>query len=257
MKQKITDIINKAGIKDVGFCSFEKIKDKLLDCRAVSRIPENSKTVITCLFPYKVKDEKPQFISRYSAVPDYHKICLKYLSAAKSHLESEYNNNKFEIFIDNSPIPEVYTAVLSGLGVLGENRMLINEKYGSYVFIGEIVTDLFIPCDGQLKKCIGCNRCKEVCPKNNTQTDCLSAVSQKKGELSQNEKNAIIKYGTLWGCDICAESCPLNQTAQNTYIKEFIDGYKDTYTYGEDISQRAYNWRGDKVIKRNYDILNG
>ena len=255
MKQKITEIINKAGIKDVGFCSYEQIKTKLLDCRASGRLPKNAQTVIMCLFPYKVKDEKPQYISRYAAVPDYHAVCKNYLSEIAKELKKEYPKNNFETFTDNSPIPEVYTAALSGLGVLGENGLLINEKYGSFVFLGEIVTDIVLPCDGEIKRCIGCKKCKEVCPVNIDGTQCLSAVSQKKGELTEGEIKALKKYGILWGCDICADVCPLNKSAQNTYIKEFTDGYKDGYTLGEDITCRAYNWRGDKVIKRNYDIL--
>ena len=86
---------------------------------------------------------------------------------------------------------------------------------------------------------------------------CLSAVTQQKKELNFAEKAALKKYNTVWGCDICAEVCPLNKNAANTYIPEFISGYRDRYEYGEDISGRAYEWRGEKVIKRNYEIIYG
>ena len=78
-----------------------------------------------------------------------------------------------------------------------------------------------------------------------------------KKELNFAEKAALKKYNTVWGCDICAEVCPLNKNAANTYIPEFISGYRDRYEYGEDISGRAYEWRGEKVIKRNYEIIYG
>ena len=250
--KKIIDIINEAGIKDVGFCAFEDISDKLFDCRAKMRLPQNSKTVILCLFPYKVKEEKPQGISRYAAVPDYHRVCLKYLGNIKSKLEKEFCENKFESFIDNSPIDEVRAAVYAGLGMLGENGLLITEKYGSFVFIGEIVTDLEIKTEKQFKKCSLCGNCFKACPVELHKDMCLSAVSQQKRELDALQKSRLFENNIIWGCDICAESCPLNKNAKKTYIEEFIEGYRDKYVLDEDITDRAYEWRGEKTVKRNY-----
>ena len=59
----------------------------------------------------------------------------------------------------------------------------------------------------------------------------------------------------IWGCDICAEICPLNKNSNITYIKEFIEGYRDSYTLGEDISGRAYEWRGEKTVSRNAKLF--
>ena len=83
MKNKIIKISRDCGIEDIGFCSFSKVEDKLLDCAAKKRIPENAKTIILFLFPYKVKEEKPQNISRYAAVPDYHRVAKVYLEEIK------------------------------------------------------------------------------------------------------------------------------------------------------------------------------
>ena len=66
----------------------------------------------------------------------------------------------------------------------------------------------------------------------------------------------IRQNNSVWGCDICSEVCPLNANAQNTYITEFIDGYRDSFVLGEDSSDRAYTWRGTDVINRNYKIIN-
>ena len=252
-KQKILDILNKSGIKDASFCNFLPLSPYLIDCRARARLPKNVSTVIPCIFPYKVKSLPPKNISRYSAVPDYHRVLSEYLSAATDNLRKEFPENKFEYFIDNSPIPEVFAACLSGLGVKGDNGLLITEKYGSFVFIGDIVTDIKIDCEGTVKECLHCGKCSEACPKKDC-VDCLSNVTQKKGELKPFEIEAIKKYKTIWGCDICSEVCPLNKDKEYTYIKEFMTGYKDEYEKGEDISGRAFEWRGEKVIKRNFDL---
>ncbi len=252
MKNKITLIVNKNGISDVGFLKFSDVNDHLLDCRAKERIPKNAKSIILLLFPYKVKDERPKNISRYAAVPDYHKVCGKYLEKITADLKKEFCENEFSFFIDNSPIPEVYAAAAAGLGLYGKNRMLINSKWGSYVFIGEIVTDLEIEAEKSLKKCPLCGDCFKACPSLIHGTKCLSALSQQKNEPEFSEKALLRENNIVWGCDICAEVCPLNKNAQNTYIEEFVKGYRDEYVLGEEIKNRAYEWRGEKTVFRNY-----
>lgn len=255
MTEKIKAIMNEADIKNVGFCAFHRVKDSLLECRARERIPKDAKTVIVCVFPYKIEDKTPKNISRYAAVPDYHRVCGKMLSCACELLRKNIDGYKFEWFVDNSPIPEVPSAAAAGLGVVGQNGLLITEKYGSFVFIGEIVTDLEIETKGcEIKHCTNCGICKKLCPKEEAGGVCLSALSQKKGELSECEADLLKKHNIVWGCDICAESCPLNQVAETTYIREFIDGYRSEYNIGEDIKGRAYEWRGEKTVRRNYEI---
>lgn len=114
MKQRILEIINKNGIRDAGFCNYSLVKERLLPCRALQRLPENAKTVILLLFPYKVRDAHPENICRYAAVPDYHDITQKYLSNITDDLKKEFPEYKFESFADNSPIPEVSAAAAAG-----------------------------------------------------------------------------------------------------------------------------------------------
>lgn len=252
-KETIISCFNKSGIKDASFCAFLPLSYFLFDCAAKKRLPKNAKTVLTCFLPYKVKDEKPFNISRYAAVPDYHEIFTQKLNNTCALLRKNFPDNTFEPFCDNSPLREVYAAAKSGLGVLGDNGLLITKEYGSFVFLGEIVTDLYIECDGEIKECLHCGNCKKGCPKD-TLGECLSAVTQKKGELSPAQKKAVKENGSLWGCDICQENCPFNITAKTTYVTEFINGYKDRYEKGEDIKNRAFAWRGEKVILRNTDL---
>lgn len=251
----ITKIANDSKIEDIGFCAFDEVREHLLNCRAKERLPKNAKSIILFLFPYKVKFEKPNKISRYATVPDYHRVCDKYLIEISNKLKTVFPENNFEWFIDNSPIPEVYAAACAGLGVLGENGLLINKRWGSWCFIGEIVTDLEIDCKNTLKKCPLCGDCKNACPRGIHGAECLSAVSQQKKELSNSQISALKSNNIIWGCDICAEVCPLNKNTELTYIEEFLNGYRNSYSKGEDISGRAYEWRGEKVVKRNFEIL--
>ncbi len=252
MKKKIFDILSGCGIENAGFCAFSWVEERLLECRAKARLPETAKTVIMCAFPYAVKQQKPQLLSRYAAVPDYHTVCGTYLQKAAEELSKQFGGFAFVPFQDNSPIPEVYSAACAGLGVRGENGLLITEKYGSWVFLGEIVTDLEIECQNNFKTCIKCGKCKQVCPKGDK---CLSEITQKKGEFSETECQLLKQNGLLWGCDICAEICPLNQNVQIAPLTEFEKGYRSTFSPTEDFSNRAYTWRGKGVILRNYNLL--
>ena len=259
MKKIVSEILEKSGIKNFGFCDFSLLENDLIDCAAKLRLPQNSKSVITFLFPYKIKMKKPKNISRYAAVEDYHKVCSKILEKICLNLKEKFKENEFRFFIDNSPIKEVKAAVYSGLGVCGKNGLLINKKYGSFCFIGEIVTDLKIQTvKNNITNCIGCNICIKNCPSGflgDKKNKCLSAITQQKKPLTDEEKELIKKSGCIWGCDICQEVCPMNKDKEFTKVNEFITSYRDEYTENEDIKNRAYEWRGEKVIKRNFDIL--
>ena len=247
-----------------GVCSFEELKNDLLPCRALSRIPENAKSVIVYLFPYYLGEEyyEKSNISKYSVPDDYHLIVPKYLNEAVCELKKEYPDNIFEAFCDNSPIKEVKAAVFSGLGVKGENGLLINEIYGSYCFIGEIVTDkVFEYSPKNMNSCLKCGECRNACPGKTVKNgfvdkrNCLSDITQKKGELSAEDVEMIRKNGCIWGCDICQNVCPMNNGIKVSPVKEFYETAKPFFKVGDTIENRAFSWRGEKVINRNLEIM--
>ena len=243
-----------------GICPFEKIKDSLIDCRAKTRLPENAKSVIVACFPYLL--EKSEYadtnISKYAVVSDYHEVALARLGKAVSLLRELFPENGFSAFSDNSPVPEVKAACFAGLGVMGLNSLLITEKYGSFVFIGEIVTDLELEYnDAEEKPCIKCGKCIVSCPSSALKENrfdrrlCLSEITQKKGELSENEIRLMKECGCVWGCDICQDVCPMNKNAAPTEMEEFLSSPVPYVTENCPIEGRAYEWRGRKVIERN------
>lgn len=231
-----------------------------MPCRAAGRIPQDAKSVIIFAFPYLLPDEKYEGlnISRYAVPRDYHEVAGEMLKNAVQSLSEKYPDEKFEAFIDNSPVPEVYTACLAGIGVKGENSLFITEKYGSFVFLGEIITTAFLePTGSEPGHCLKCGRCVSACPggaikdgKVNTDL-CLSHITQKKGELSEKEKELIKSTGCVWGCDICQRVCPMNKNAKTTHIPEFLSSAVSKVTEDTPLDNRAFAWRGEKVIRRN------
>lgn len=252
-----------------GIASFDNVKTELLECNAKKRLPEKAKSIISAVFPYYTKHAAGE-ISRYAAAADYHIIAPRMLNNACEKLRGAFEGYSFEPFCDSSPIPEVKAACLAGLGVLGKNGLLITPAYGSFVFIGEIVTDLFLPqknkCAGH---CMSCGLCAAACPSGciaDSKVDCsrcVSHISQKKGELTPEEQALLIKASTIWGCDICQNVCPHNKNLKETYIDEFKTDFVDSLDAEEieDVNFKkkykgyAFMWRGKNVLKRNVSIL--
>ena len=263
---EVSPVLDEAGLPLHGFCRFEEIRPYLLSCRAASRIPAAAFSVIIALFPYRFPDDGgPRNLSLYACVPDYHRVAGDVLRRAAGQLARCYPVFVFEPFIDNSPIPEVRAASLSGLGRIGDHGLLIHPRYGSYVFIGSIVTNAPWPVPaGSLSACPHCGACAAACPGHclsGTSPDknrCLSSLTQKKGGLTPDEERLIRDNGLLWGCDTCQEACPLNADAicdPHPCFSEYrpLAGRTDL----ENPDGKAYGWRGREVLRRNWAICRG
>jgi len=234
--------------------------------RSASRLPKNPKSILIGLFPYFTGFPPESNLSLYSCIPDYHAVAGNMLSACCKELNSTYPDNEFVPFVDASPIYEVTAALRAGLGVRGKNGQLITEQYGSLVFIGEIVTDAdFGAVDHPENSCENCGICITACPTGALKSDsfdktvCRSHFSQKKGELSNWECSQLKDGGLVWGCDICTLACPHNRLPKLTPIKEFLQDTEPLLTADNLehlMNNRAFAWRGEKVLKRNLSILN-
>ena len=254
--------LEKRGI--VSFCEtdFEKRINPFF-------MMEDAKTVIVCLFSYNTGIHNK--ISSYAHGKDYHRVLTDILEKISKPLTE--NGYKIKAFTDNSLLPERYLAYLAGLGFFGKNNMLINKKLGSKFFIGCILTDCEIEEDNPIENvlCIGCDKCINSCPGGALgdgfsfdENKCASFVSQKKGELSEEEKALIKKSGFIWGCDICSDVCPYNEKIEITKIPEFSQNLIDVVEIDSDMTNkefmkkygdRAFSWRGKNVLLRNINII--
>ncbi len=235
--------------------------------KANPKIAEREKLVpqsaVIYLVPYFTRHGEN--ISSYAVSRDYH-IYIKELNERLiAHLSAELPQAQFKGYGDHSPLNERLAAAMGGLGVIGKNGLLINEKYGSYVFIGEVLTDAAPQILGasritEISSCMGCGACLAACPTGAliTGSGCLSDVTQRKGELSENELELMRKCNTVWGCDICQQVCPHNLAPISTPISFFRESVLTSLTESalnsmsdEEFKARAYSWRGRKTVERN------
>ena len=206
-------------------------------------------------------------ISAYAVGRDYHGYFKELFDTIVPALKERFPENKFAGFSDDSPIDERLAAAKAGIGILGENGLLITDKYSSYVFLGEMITDLPLESSPiEPAHCSGCGKCIAACPKNEI-GKCLSELTQKKGELSAEEISFIKKYGSAWGCDICQEVCPHTIKAKKEQtIYTNIDYFKNNciptlsaellcQMDDEEFQKRAYSWRKRATVLRNLEII--
>lgn len=293
-KEKLKEFCSSIGLKCVGiagvgpYYDLEKIikqklsngyftgmEEEIIEKRVNPRlIMENAKSIIVCAFPYYVDEVEESNLSKYCYGEDYHIVAKRYLQKICDFLEEKINNFEYKFFVDNGPLVDRYLAYQSGIGYFGINNNIITDEYGSYIFIGYIVNNYEFYVDDPLPKtCIKCNKCVKYCPGNailgNFELNprrCLSYITQKKDDLSEEEKNLIKENKMVFGCDICQEVCPHNKGISITNIEEFKTNLITKLDYNEinDISNkefkrrygnRAFSWRGKKIIQRNIEII--
>ncbi len=214
-------------------------------------------------------------ISSYACACDYHLYFEHLFDRIIPKLREMYPGYSFYGFSDRSPISEVHAAASAGLGVIGENHLFICEKYSSFVFLGEIISDM--PADrygkelyfGDAPTCIRCGACSHSCPVALNSCECLSALTQKKGELDAEERARIAESGVAWGCDKCQNVCPYTKRAADCgsiftpidffYEKRInrLDLDSLNAMSDEEFYARAYSWRGRETVARNLKILGG
>lgn len=264
MLLQLRDILAVYQVFEFGVCNFNQIQT-FLPCRNVSQIPEQAKSIIVCAFPYYIEQKQPANLCKYAQLPDYHTVVKTILNQIISALQETFGGN-YVGFSDISALPEKDCAWLCGLGIRGKNGLIINRRYGSYFMIGEIVTDVqFEPSKPIEEECIGCNRCIQSCPAGAIKEGkidyerCLSAITQKKGELTLTEKELIEKNQLVWGCDHCQSVCPHNAEVAQTHLTAFTQDIEPYVTY-ENLSKlmktRAFGYRGRKLMLRNLDLVN-
>ena len=268
MKEKIKECLLGQNIEYFSILSYSETRE--INQRIIEREGFAPKSVIIYLLPYYAGE--CDNLSRYAASRDYHLAIAEINTALSTLIKNHFPDANVKGYGDHSPIDERHAALIGGLGVSGDNGLIINKKYGSYVFIGDIITDIDpdllgadSPCE--IGSCDHCGACKRACPTGILRgegSDCLSAITQRKGELTDDEKQLMIKHNTLWGCDLCQSSCPYNRNPGITPLeffhrdriphltREILDNMSD-----EEFGERAFAWRKRKTVERNLDILYG
>ena len=267
MTQKLFEILESCGVSlsaPISLKDCNILRPYKLEKAGFSSSDELFAVILAV--PYLTKQDERN-LSAYAVCRDYHGYFKELFATLNAKLKVEYPCNRFAFFADDSPIAERDAAARACLGIIGDNGMLITEKYSSYVFLGEIITDLSFECEAKpIRSCEGCGACRRACPMSEL-GECLSAITQKKGELTAAEANAMKKHGTVWGCDICQETCPHTIRAiKSGTIYTDIEYFKSetlpqltsealAEMTDEQFASRAYSWRGRKTIARNLNIF--
>lgn len=271
----IRDILKKLNIDSYAFVPAAALGTANERLRASLPADEN---VIFMLIPY-YRGDCGGMISAYGAVFDYHAYAAKLTELVCDYIRRELGEVAVG-FCDHSPFAECEGAALAGLGVIGDNSLLITEKYSSYVFICEVFTSLSadalaeegIPAgDMKIKYCEGCGACKKACPAEIADKSgrdlCISSLTQKKGALTENEEALIVKGGSIWGCDRCQAVCPHTKKALKAgTLCSSIPYFADSHIQGDPadvilamdddtFARYPFAWRKRATITRNIELL--
>jgi epoxyqueuosine reductase len=201
------------------------------------------RSVIVCAInyntaqPYSTQADDPQrgWISRYAwGQEDYHQAVMNRLRGVESKLraavEEPPTNAELQTrcYVDTGPIVERVYAKYAGIGWIGKNTCIINQKLGSWLFLGVILTSLELAPDLPAPdRCGSCTRCIEACPTDALvapyQMDsnrCISYLTvEKRGAIAEDMRSGM--GHEVFGCDICQDVCPWNRKAPATSAPEF------------------------------------
>ncbi|WP_116367163.1 tRNA epoxyqueuosine(34) reductase QueG [Parahaliea mediterranea] len=173
--------------------------------------------------PLAVLDNPQQaYISRYTLGRDYHKLIRKRLAQLARRIQAQAGGGHYRAFVDSAPVLERAIAERAGLGWIAKNTMLINDKAGSWFFLGEIYTDLPLPTTAPQtsKHCGSCTACLDICPTQAFvgpfQLDARRCISYLTIEHDGPIDEALrpLLGNRIFGCDDCQLVCPWNKFAQ-------------------------------------------
>jgi epoxyqueuosine reductase len=173
------------------------------------------------------------WVSRYAWGDDYHDVLREKLQMLLDALRAQHPQ-PFEarIYADTGPINERVLAKHAGLGWLGKNTLLLNERIGSFFFLGVILTTLDLPSTSTSDapppdRCGTCRKCIDACPTEALvdpyvmdARKCISYLTiELRGAIPEQLREPMGQH--IFGCDICQEVCPWNRHAPVTDAKEF------------------------------------
>lgn len=302
LKEKIIAESKKLGIDKIGFATaepFEHLKESLIEQREAGHTSgfehqnideriylektfENPQSIIAIALAYPTKiheevprDEKRGQFARASWGMDYHHILQDRLTRLIDFIKSEAASEqeqaewRFAPQVDTGELVDVAVAQRAGLGFIGKNGLLITKEFGSFVYLGEIVTNIqFEPDEPVPNGCGDCTRCITGCPTGALLGDgrmnakkCLSYQTQTKGMMPKEYRRKI--RNTIYGCDICQRVCPYNKGKDFHFHEEMEPKVDEVFPklvplltipnkeFRKQFGHLAGSWRGKKPLQRN------
>lgn len=298
LKEEIIAYSKTIGIDKIGFASadtFEGLKQRLItqqelgyqsgfeEADVIKRThPElllpkaQSIIAIALAYPSKLKnaprstkEDRRGIFCRASWGQDYHHVLRDRLNKLEAFILEKIPEAKMKSMVDTGELSDRAVAERAGIGWSGKNCAIITPEFGSYVYLGEMITNLPFEPDTPIEdQCGSCNKCVEVCPTNalvqGGQLDsskCIAFLTQTKGFLAEQYR---VKIGNrLYGCDTCQTVCPENKgkdfhlhaemEPDPEIVKPKLKGllHISNKEFKEKYGMLSGSWRGKKPIQRN------
>lgn len=235
----------------------------------------SAKTIISIAvaYPHKLK-QQPQKTAykRGKFTPnswglDYHYVLQDKLDRLAKGIEELTADFEYKGMVDTGALVDTAVARRAGIGFIGKNGLVISKEFGSYMFLGELITNLDIEPDQPVDyDCGDCNRCVTACPTSCLIGDgtmnakrCLSFQTQDKGIMDLEFRKKI--KTVIYGCDICQICCPYNKGLDNPLATDidpelahpellpFLE--LSNGQFKEKFGHIAGSWRGKNILQRN------
>lgn len=298
LKEEIKAAARGLGIDKIGFASadpFLELKERLLRRRAEGYecgfeekdidkrthpelLFEGPRSILSIALAYPSKLEGPPrsepgasrgIVARSAWGEDYHTVLRGRLEKLADFIRSRVPEARLESMVDTGALVDREVAVRAGIGFSGKNCSVITPEFGSYVYLGELLTNLPFPPDTPLTEgCGDCTLCLDACPTSAFVAPgvlnagrCLSFLTQSKDEIPEEVKDRM--GNRLYGCDTCQVVCPKNKGFNWTHHAEFRPDPElakpllaplltiGNREFKERFGSGAAAWRGKKPIQRN------
>jgi len=171
-------------------------------------------------------------VARYAWSRDYHKVMKKRMKAYVDGLRTRLGTEiAAHWYVDDGPMLDRAAARRAGVGWFGKNTNILTPSLGSWVFLGQVVTDLELEPDQALKKtCGNCVRCIPACPTGAIvspyildNSRCISHLTiENRGEIPLEMRPLMQDW--VFGCDICQDVCPVNRKASPSSSANLAEG---------------------------------
>ncbi|MDQ8733829.1 tRNA epoxyqueuosine(34) reductase QueG [Paenibacillus sp. LHD-38] len=304
LKAEMKEAAQSLGIDKIGIASadpFVSLKQILLKHRELGResgfeepdiekrtnpalLFDNPQSIIAIAvaYPAKLKDPPKSepgarrgIMSRSAWGDDYHKVLRDRLAKLEAWLRERVPELRVESMVDTGALSDRAVAERAGIGWSAKNCSIISPELGSWIYLGEMITNLpFTPDEPVTESCGSCTKCIDACPTDAlvgpgqlNSSRCISFVTQTKGMLTDEFMRKI--GNRLYGCDTCQTVCPVNRGKNWTHQQELQPDMElvkpllvPLLTIGNKEFQARYGrtssaWRGKKPIQRNAVIALG
>ncbi|WP_416730578.1 tRNA epoxyqueuosine(34) reductase QueG [Fictibacillus sp. JL2B1089] len=298
LKEEIVAYSKEIGIDKIGFAHadvFAELKERLRlqqDLNYQSGFEESdiekrtepdrllsgasSIISIALAYPSKMKDaprsvrgERRGIFCRASWGKDYHHILREKLSLLEAFIIEKVPGAAVKSMVDTGELSDRAVAERAGIGWSAKNCAIMSPEFGSYMYLGEMITNIAFPADTPMEdQCGSCNKCVDACPTNalvqGGQLDsskCIAFLTQTKGFLPDQYRDKL--GNRLYGCDTCQTVCPENKGKDFHHHMEMEPDpeiVKPLLKPLLSISNREFkekfgyisgSWRGKKPIQRN------